>query len=98
MAKPRIEGEDTWRPGAMSLGVRPTFDGQVRTLEVHLVDWNGDLYGRDLELRVVERLRDEVRFDSVQALIDQMGRDVQRCREILAASAADGASRSAGMR
>ncbi len=94
----RIEGEPSWRPGAMSLGIRPTFDGQVRTLEVHLLDWSGDLYGLDLEVRLVERLRDEERFPSVQALIEQMGRDVQRCREILAGPPAEGASPSAPVR
>ncbi len=94
----RIEGETEWRPGAMSLGVRPTFDGQVRTLEVHLLDWGGDLYGRDLEVALVERLRDEERFPSVEALIVQMGRDVRRCREILGAHPPDDATRSPAVR
>lgn len=85
----RIEGELEWRAGAMSLGVRPTFDGQVRTLEVHLLDWDGDLYGRDLHVELVSRLRDEERFPSVEALVAQMGLDVMHCREILSGGRPD---------
>ncbi|HZW04002.1 MAG TPA: bifunctional riboflavin kinase/FAD synthetase [Anaerolineaceae bacterium] len=72
-------------PSVTNIGVRPTFDsGQpVRRVEAHLLDFNGDLYGQDLEIEFVERLRPEQRFGSVQELVEQIGRDVQRAREVL---------------
>jgi len=70
---------------AMSIGVRPTFGVHERLLEVHLLDFDGDLYGTDLRVEFVERLRPEVRFDSAQALITQMHRDKAQARDILAA-------------
>lgn len=79
----RIEGEAAWRPGAMSVGVRPTFGGQVRTLEVHLLDWKGELPGRELEVEFVDWLRPEKRFDSPAELIDAMREDVAEVRRLL---------------
>lgn len=81
----RLAGETEWRPAAMSVGVRPTFGGQVRTLEVHLLDWDGDLYGQDVEVAFVDYLRPELRFDSREALIMAMERDVVHARQRLAA-------------
>jgi riboflavin kinase/FMN adenylyltransferase len=71
-------------PGVASIGVRPTFeaDGQ-RTIEVHIFDFDRDVYGTDLELEFVARLRDELRFDRVEALVEQMDRDVRNARQIL---------------
>lgn len=71
---------------AISLGRRPTFYEFADTslLEAHLLDFDGDLYGQELAVRFVARLRDERKFDSVEALIEQMGRDVDRCRSLLA--------------
>ncbi len=83
----RCGGEETWRPGAMSIGVRPTFGGQVRTLEVHLLDWSGELAGRDLEVEFVEWLRPEQKFESAEALIEAMERDVAEARRRLPLSA-----------
>lgn len=86
-----IGGEPCVRPAAMSLGVRPTFDGQVRTLEVHLLDWSGDLVGRDLTVELADWLRPELRFDSAQALVEAMQRDLEETRRRLAAPADLGA-------
>ncbi len=73
------------RQGVASLGVRPTFDdGGARILEVHLFDFNGDLYGKHLRVEFVRRLRGEKRFANAQALIKQMDRDAARAREVLA--------------
>lgn len=83
----RLAGESAWRPGAMSVGVRPTFGGVVRTLEVHLLDWDGDLYGQDVEVAFVDHLRPELRFDSREALIEAMGRDIIHTRQRLTAAA-----------
>lgn len=81
----RIEGEAEWRGGAMSIGVRPTFGGQARTLEVHLLDWSGDLYGRGLEVDFLDWLRSEERFESADALVAAMRRDIESARAVLAA-------------
>jgi riboflavin kinase/FMN adenylyltransferase len=82
----RVGDEPTLRPAAMGIGMRPTFDGQLRTLEVHLLDWSGDLVGRALEVEFVDWLRPELRFDSAQALIEAMDRDVAETRKRLAAT------------
>jgi len=66
-----------------NIGVRPSFDGSERTIEVHLLDFDEDLYGQDLVVEFARRLRSERRFDSVNELIAQVRRDVERAREIL---------------
>lgn len=73
------------RACAISLGRRPTFyeDAAASVLEAHLLDFVGDLYGEPAQVRFVERLRDEMKFDSVDDLIAQMGVDVERCRRLL---------------
>ena len=68
--------------GAASLGMRPTFDGRGRLLEVYLLDLDEDLYGLRLRVEFVRRLRGERRFGSIEALIRQMGRDVERVRAL----------------
>jgi riboflavin kinase / FMN adenylyltransferase len=70
--------------GVASLGVRPTFGVSGRTLEVHLFDFDGDLYGQRLRMEFVRYQRGERRFSSAEALIVQMDRDSLRAREILA--------------
>jgi riboflavin kinase/FMN adenylyltransferase len=71
---------------AVSIGVRPTFKtGRGELIEAYLLDFQGDLYGRTLQLDFIERLRGERRFDSAKALIEQMHRDVERAREIIMA-------------
>jgi riboflavin kinase/FMN adenylyltransferase len=85
-----IAREHEWRAGAMSIGVRPTFGGQVRTLEVYLLDWDGDLYDRDLTVEMVDWLRPEERYDGADALIAQMRLDVAETRRRLAAAPARG--------
>jgi riboflavin kinase / FMN adenylyltransferase len=78
-------GED-WRDAVASLGWRPTFDGRDLVLEVHLFDYQADLYGQWLCCAFIERLRDEEKFESVEALRSQMARDCTRARTVLAAS------------
>jgi riboflavin kinase/FMN adenylyltransferase len=68
----------------MSWGVRPTFGDNERLLEVHLFDFDGDLYGAELKVEFVEWLRAELAFDGAPALISQMHRDAARARKILA--------------
>jgi riboflavin kinase/FMN adenylyltransferase len=74
------------RPAAVSIGVRPTFQtGRGELIEAYLLDFDGDLYGRQLRLEFLERLRGERRFDSPQTLIEQMHLDVERTRAIVQA-------------
>jgi riboflavin kinase/FMN adenylyltransferase len=78
-------GVDTAVPGVASLGTRPTVGGTRALLEAHLFDFDGDLYGRELEVEFVARLRAEERFDNVDAMIEQMHRDAAAARAVLAA-------------
>ncbi|SPJ25866.1 bifunctional riboflavin kinase/FAD synthetase [Palleronia abyssalis] len=71
-------------PGVASLGVRPMFGVNTPNLETFIFDFSGDLYGADLSVGLVEFLRGEETFDSLDALIAQMDRDSARAREILA--------------
>jgi riboflavin kinase/FMN adenylyltransferase len=68
-----------------SVGTRPTFAGAKPLLEVHIFDFEGDIYGRYIQVDFVARLREERRFDSAEALIEQMHIDSQQAREILTA-------------
>ena len=75
------------RPAAVSIGVRPTFDtGRGELIEAYILDFDGDLYDRTLTLEFLERLRGERRFDSAEALQEQMRADVERTREIAASA------------
>jgi riboflavin kinase/FMN adenylyltransferase len=86
----RIGGESTWRMGAMSVGVRPTFGGGLRTLEVFVLDYEGDLYGRDLTVAFADWLRPEQAFPGAEALVRAMHADVAAARERLAVAGAPG--------
>jgi len=68
---------------AAYLGTRPTFDNGMPVLEVFLFDFNGDLYDRDMEVEFVERIREDRKFDTPDALVTQMQADVAKAREIL---------------
>jgi riboflavin kinase / FMN adenylyltransferase len=77
-------------PAAVSIGVRPTFNtGRGELIEAYLLDYSGELYGSELRLRFLERLRGERRFEDVGALIEQMHRDVARTREIAGTAVGD---------
>lgn len=71
-------------PAAISVGIRPTFEtDRTLVVEGYLLDFRSDLYGRTIELSFCHRLRDEEKFESVTALVEQMERDVRRTRELL---------------
>lgn len=81
-----IDGETApIRHGVVNLGGRPTFGETERLLETHLLDFDGDLYGSQLEVCFLEQLRGIQKFASVDELRDQIGRDVARARELLTA-------------
>jgi riboflavin kinase/FMN adenylyltransferase len=70
-------------PGVANIGVRPTFDGTAEVVEAHLLDQEGegiDLYDREVDVEFVSRIRDEVRFDGVEALVAQIGADAAEAR------------------
>ena len=79
-----IGGSSAPQDGVANLGYRPSVEGETarRLLEVHLLDWTGDLYGKDLEVRFVKFLRPEQRFDGLEDLRIQIGKDVAQARTL----------------
>jgi riboflavin kinase/FMN adenylyltransferase len=75
-------GEQAW-PSVSSFGTRPTVDGIEPLLEAHLFDFDGDLYGRHIEVEFVAKLRDELKFPDLQSLTAQMQCDADEARKIL---------------
>jgi riboflavin kinase/FMN adenylyltransferase len=74
---------EAWHPAAVNIGVRPQFvTGRGELIEAYLLDFAGEIYGRRLRIEFLDRLRGERRFDSVDALVEQMHRDVDRAREL----------------
>ena len=93
MAQPADGIYATWavvngvrRPSATSIGVRPTFGLTERLVEVYILDFDGDLYGQELEVQFVDKLREQETFGSLEALVEQINRDVANTREALAAA------------
>ena len=76
-----LEGE--FRQSITNIGYRPTFGEDKLLVETHIFNYNNDLYGKDVKVNFVERLRDEKKFDSVESLIDQIGLDVEKVKSIL---------------
>jgi riboflavin kinase/FMN adenylyltransferase len=73
------------RPAVASLGTRPMVNGHEMLLEAHLFDFDADLYGQELEVEFIARLRDELTFASMGAMVQQMGRDAADARRLLGA-------------
>ena len=69
--------------GMANLGTRPTVKGKEKLLEVHLFDFNADIYGRHVRVEFVQKLRDEQRFDSLDALKEHIARDERAARGVL---------------
>lgn len=72
--------------GVMNIGFNPTFGLERISLEVHLLDFNQNIYNKNLRIYFIERLRDEMVFTSLDALVRQIGNDVERSRELLGAA------------
>ncbi|MEP6895878.1 MAG: riboflavin kinase, partial [Chloroflexota bacterium] len=70
---------------AVNIGTNPTFtpEKQTMSVEAYLLDFDAEIYDETVVLEFVERLRDELKFDSVETLIEQIGRDVEQTRELL---------------
>ncbi|HNR92951.1 MAG TPA: bifunctional riboflavin kinase/FAD synthetase [Dokdonella sp.] len=75
-------------PGVASLGIRPTIDGTEPLLEAHLFDFDGDLYGRRLDVEFVAKLRDELKFNDLDAMVRQIDEDARQARHLLGLSEA----------
>jgi riboflavin kinase / FMN adenylyltransferase len=83
VATARPDAPPVRRPAAVSIGVRPTFKtGRAELIEAYILDFDGDLYGTELRLEFLARLRGERRFEDADSLIEQMRRDVEQARSI----------------
>jgi len=80
----KVEGDGWVCDGACNIGNNPTFYGASETVEVHLLDFDADLYGRNLRVYFVERIRDDREFPDIFLLQEAIRDDVSCCREILA--------------
>ncbi|MBU4115402.1 MAG: riboflavin kinase [Gammaproteobacteria bacterium] len=76
----RIVGEDTVWPSVTSYGTRPTFEGADQRIETHILDFQRDIYGREIEIRLLAFIRPEQKFNSVNELIATMQQDLGQAR------------------
>jgi riboflavin kinase/FMN adenylyltransferase len=84
-----VDGETTdWRKGIVNVGRRPTFQGEGITVEAHIFDFDGDLYGRTLRVAFVAFLRPEMKFDGIEAIRAQIEKDCVTARAVLEADEA----------
>jgi riboflavin kinase/FMN adenylyltransferase len=77
------------RPAVTNIGIRPTFTDPERTVEAHVLDFSGDLYGQRLRLELVEFLRPETRFDTIAGLVAQISADAETARRLLSEEQAE---------
>ena len=80
----QLENEQHLRPAMMNIGTRPTYDGHMQTLEVHIVDFDSDIYGQQLRVVFDRRIRNEMKFSSPQELAKQLEKDKEEIRRIYA--------------
>lgn len=78
-----LEGARQPRPAMMNIGVRPTFHGQIQTLEVNILNFEGNLYGQSVLVSFIKRLREERKFASPEALAEQLRKDEEQVTHIL---------------
>ena len=79
----KVKVRQQWHRGMLNIGNRPTFDGAEKSIEVHLFDFEDDIYAVDIRIDFVQRLRDEVKFSGKEALIAQLEKDEAMARGIL---------------
>lgn len=72
-----------WVYGMMNIGVRPTVEGDSQTIETHFFDFEGDLYGKKIQVQMLDFLRDERKFDSVNSLKEQLAKDRSKSLTLL---------------
>lgn len=78
-----VRYEETCYKGMMNIGERPTFDGNSITLEVHILDFSNDIYGKDVQLQFVKRIRDEKQFSGLEELKNQLKMDERTVQSVL---------------
>lgn len=71
----RVHLKNTERLGMMNIGTNPTVNGEHRSIEVHIFDWSDDIYNKPIQVSLIERIRDELKFDSIEALRKQLEKD-----------------------
>lgn len=69
--------------GVVNIGTRPTFGASERVVEMHILDFSGDLYERQLQVEILEKLREEKRFSNADELVEQIEKDIVRARLLL---------------
>ncbi len=79
----RIKGEDKWMAAVCNVGIRPMFEVDAAQIETHIFDFNREIYGKTLCVRLVKRLRGEAKFDSLYELTEQIGKDCAQAKEVL---------------
>jgi riboflavin kinase / FMN adenylyltransferase len=79
VAYTHLKGEK--KPSAVNIGMRPTFDAKQRTIESHILDFSGEIYGQPIAVEFLQRLRGEQKFSGIEEIRDQIGRDVQAARD-----------------
>ena len=78
-----VECEGRFYNGVANIGYSPTFEDKMFTVEVHILDFNMDIYDKNIRVNFIERLRDEVRFSSLSQLKDQIKKDIEKAKQIL---------------
>ena len=78
----RVCVQGRWHGGAMNIGLNPTVAGKGFTVEIYVLDFNQDIYGQQVTVECLERLRPEAKFDSLEALVVQMSLDVEQARTV----------------
>lgn len=78
-----IRVDETYHPAMMNIGKRPTFDGEDLTIEVHIFEFDEDIYGKEVQIQFVKRLRDEKKFSGIEELKDQLKKDQTLAKKIL---------------
>ena len=79
----RVRVDGTWYGGMMNIGIRPTFEGQERTLEVHIFEFDEDIYGQTIQVRFVDRIREEMKFEGIEDLKKQLLQDKKETLNLL---------------
>ena len=77
----QIEGEELWRKAATNIGIRPMFELPTGLVEAHILDYEGDIYGKTVRVRPVRKIRDEMKFSDIDALKAQITLDAEAARE-----------------
>lgn len=79
----KIRVDDEWYDGMMNIGERPTFEGKVKTLEVHIFNFSQGIYGMEVQVRFYHRIRDEIKFSGIEDLKKQLKEDEVIAKELL---------------